>query len=83
VKKGRIDDAALSLGRLRGQPVKSDFIQNELAEIMANEEYERRLNPSNGWFSSWAMCFSGSLWQGKSNLRRTILGASLQMMQQW
>ncbi|KIJ16565.1 hypothetical protein PAXINDRAFT_155191 [Paxillus involutus ATCC 200175] len=28
-------------------------------------------------------CFSGSLWVGGSNLRRTILGTSLQMMQQW
>jgi len=28
-------------------------------------------------------CFKGSLWESKSNLRRTILGTSLQMMQQW
>jgi MFS family permease len=39
--------------------------------------------PSSGWFSSWANCFKGSLWDSKSNLRRTILGTSLQMMQQW
>jgi Sugar (and other) transporter len=83
VKKGKVAQAAASLGRLRGQPVESAFIQNELTEIIANEEYERGLNPSSGWYSSWAMCFKGSLWQGKSNLRRTILGTSLQMMQQW
>jgi len=39
--------------------------------------------PSSGWFSSWANCFKGGLWNQKSNLRRTILGTSLQMMQQW
>lgn len=28
-------------------------------------------------------CFTGGLWVQKSNLRRVILGTSLQMMQQW
>jgi len=28
-------------------------------------------------------CFRGSLWKSNSNLRKTILGTSLQMMQQW
>lgn len=55
----------------------------ELAEIVANEEYERQLIPDTTWFGSWANCFKGSLWRGNSNLRRTILGTSLQMMQQW
>lgn len=55
----------------------------ELAEIVANDEYERQLIPSTTWFGSWANCFKGSVWSGKSNLRRTILGTSLQMMQQW
>jgi sugar porter (SP) family MFS transporter len=83
VKKGRLADAAESLARLRGQPKDSDYIQVELAEIVANEEYERALIPDTTWFGSWAHCFSGSLWTGKSNLRRTILGTSMQMMQQW
>ena len=39
--------------------------------------------PSGSYIQSWANCFSGSLWQAKSNVRRTILGTSLQMMQQW
>ena len=39
--------------------------------------------PSDGWVSQWTICFSGSLWNGASNIRRTILGTSLQMMQQW
>lgn len=83
VKRGRLDRATDSLSRLRGQPRDSEFIQIELAEIVANEEYERQLIPSTTWFGSWANCFKGSLWSGKSNLRRTILGTSLQMMQQW
>lgn len=83
VKKGNLDAATDSLCRLRGQPKDSEYIQMELAEIVANEEYERALIPSTTWFGSWANCFSGSLWKGNSNLRLTILGTSLQMMQQW
>ncbi|KAH7309790.1 putative high affinity glucose transporter [Stachybotrys elegans] len=83
VKRGRIEDATNALARVRGQPTDSVYVQNELAEIIANEEYERALIPSSSWFSSWANCFKGSLWVQKSNLRRTILGTSLQMMQQW
>ena len=83
VKRGNIHRAADSLARLRGQPKESEYIQVELAEIVANEEYERQLIPSTTWFGSWANCFKGTLWHGRSNLRRTILGTSLQMMQQW
>lgn len=83
VKKGRIEDARDVLCRLRGQPADSPYIENELAEIVANAEYEKSAIPTDSWFSSWAACFSGSVWEAKSNLRRTILGTSLQMMQQW
>lgn len=83
VKRGRLDAAVDALSRLRGQPRESDYIQVELAEIVANEEYERQLIPSTTWYGSWANCFKGSVWSGKSNLRRTILGTSMQMMQQW
>ncbi|KAF6830618.1 MFS monosaccharide transporter [Colletotrichum musicola] len=83
VKKGRLADATASLARLRGQPADSEYIQVELAEIVANEEYERQLIPSTTWFGSWANCFSGGLSKSNSNLRKTILGTSLQMMQQW
>ncbi|KAK2005492.1 general substrate transporter [Colletotrichum eremochloae] len=83
VKKGRISDAARSLARLRGQPENSEYIQVELAEIVANEEYERQLVPNTTWFGSWANCFKGSVFKPNSNLRKTILGTSLQMMQQW
>jgi hypothetical protein len=83
VKKGRIEDAALALARLRGQPKESEYIRAELTEIVANEEYERALIPDTTFFGSWMNCFKGGLSHGKSNLRRTILGTSLQMMQQW
>lgn len=83
VKRGRIEDAIEALSRVRGQPKESNFVQVEIAEIVANEEYERALIPDTTWFGSWANCFKGSLWDSKSNLRRTILGTSMQMMQQW
>jgi len=83
VKRGRVEKARESLVRLRGQPPDSKYIEAELAEIVVNEEYERALIPSSGWFSSWANCFKGSLWRQGSNVRKTILGTSLQMMQQW
>lgn len=83
VKKGNLEAATNALSRVRGQPRESEYIQNELAEIVANEEYERSLIPSSTWAGSWANCFRGSLWKSNSNLRKTILGTSLQMMQQW
>ena len=83
VKRGNIAAATDALSRLRGQPKESEYIQVELAEIVANEEYERQLIPSTTWFGSWANCFKGSVFNGNSNLRKTILGTSLQMMQQW
>lgn len=83
VKRGKIDRAAEVLGRLRGQPRDSEFVQTELAEIVANHEYELQVVPQGSYFSSWLNCFKGSLFDQRSNLRRTILGTSLQMMQQW
>jgi len=83
VKKGDLLKAAHSLERLRDQPKDSVFVQEELAEIVANFEYEMSVIPQAGYISSWANCFKGSLRNPSSNLRRTILGTSLQMMQQW
>ena len=83
VKRGKIDRAAEVLGRLRGQPRDSEFVQTELAEIVANHEYELQVIPQGSYFTSWINCFTGSLFEQKSNIRRTILGTSLQMMQQW
>jgi MFS family permease len=75
---GQLEKAAAVLARVRGQPQESEYIQLELAEIVANHEYEMSVIPQSGYFSSWANCFKGSLWQASSNLRRTILGTSLQ-----
>ncbi len=83
VKRGDLDRATVVLARLRGQPRDSEMIQQELAEIVANHEYEMQVIPQHSYFSSWANCFKGGLTKPSSNLRRTILGTSLQMMQQW
>jgi len=83
VKKGKLDQATHVLTRLRGEPEGSEYIQQELAEIVANHEYEMSVIPGGGYFGSWYNCFKGGLRNPSSNLRRTILGTSLQMMQQW
>merc|ERR1712072_1194683 len=83
VKRGRVEKARKALSSVRGQPQDSEYVEAELAEIIANEEYERSVIPSAGFFDSWANCFKGSLFKQSSNIRRTILGTSLQMMQQW
>jgi sugar porter (SP) family MFS transporter len=83
VKRGQLDKAAGVLARLRGQPQESEYIQQELSEIVANHEYELQVIPQGSYINSWMNCFRGSLWNAGSNLRRTILGTSLQMMQQW
>jgi len=83
VKRGQLDRATDVLARLRGEPRESDYIQQELAEIVANHEYELTVIPQGNYFTSWLNCFRGSLSNPSSNVRRTILGTSLQMMQQW
>jgi sugar porter (SP) family MFS transporter len=83
VKKGALDKAAEVLSTLRQQPIESDYVQEELAEIIENHERESALIPTQTYFQSWGSCFTGSLRDQSSNLRRTILGTSLQMMQQW
>lgn len=82
VKKGRLDDAAKALSSVRGQPLESEFIQSELAEIIANHEYEMSVIPNTSYWGGWANCFTGSLKNGSSNIRRTMLGILMQMMQQ-
>ncbi|KAI1152538.1 general substrate transporter [Nemania diffusa] len=82
VRKGEIDRAAHSLSRLRGQDVASDLIKGELTEIVATHKHECSLLPEGGYWSTWLICFGGSLKDGSSNLRRTILGITLQMISQ-
>ncbi|KAK3613095.1 hypothetical protein LTR22_028309, partial [Elasticomyces elasticus] len=83
VKRGRIEQARKALAAVRDQPLDSEYVEAELAEIIANEEYERSLIPATGWVGGWMNCFTGSVFKSNSNLRKTILGTSLQMMQQW
>ncbi|KAJ5263370.1 hypothetical protein N7478_010975 [Penicillium angulare] len=83
VRKGQKEQARQALARVRGQPADSEYISLELNEIEANHLYELQSTPQEGYFGSWFNCFRGSIWEPNSNLRRTILGTSLQMMQQW
>jgi sugar porter (SP) family MFS transporter len=82
VKKGRLEEAAKALCSVRGQPVDSEYIQDELAEIVANHEYEMQVIPQTSYIGGWANCFKGSIFKGSSNSRRTTVGILLQMMQQ-
>ncbi|KAJ4348253.1 uncharacterized protein N0V89_009625 [Didymosphaeria variabile] len=82
VKKGKLDKAAAALARVRGQPVDSEYIQDELAEIIANHEYEMSIIPQTSYLGSWKSCFEGKISSPSSNARRTTLGIILQMMQQ-
>ncbi|KAH8681213.1 general substrate transporter [Xylariales sp. PMI_506] len=82
VKKGKIEEAAKALAYVRGQPEDSAYIKDELAEIVANNEYELQVIPQTSYLGSWAACFKGSLSKGNSPIRRTLLGIGLQMMQQ-
>ncbi|KAJ8115758.1 hypothetical protein OPT61_g2655 [Boeremia exigua] len=77
VKCGRLEDAAKSLSRLRGQPVDSDYVKDELAELEANYQSE-----SKNTNATWLGCFTGGWGSANSNLRRVVLGMALQMMQQ-
>lgn len=74
VKKGKLDKAAMSLARVRGQPIDSDYIQDELAEIIANHEYEQQVIPQTNYIGGWTNCFAGSIMKGSSNSRRTTVG---------
>lgn len=78
VKNDRLEDAAKALGKLRGHPPDSDYIKDELAELVANFRLE-----SMHMTATWADCFKGGFKKPSSNLRRVILGILMQMMQQW
>ena len=77
VKRGRNEDAARALSTLRGQPVDSQYVKDELKELVANHDYE-----SKHMHTGWLDCFRGG-WKPSSNFRRVMLGMALQMMQQW
>ncbi|CAI7640180.1 unnamed protein product [Penicillium pancosmium] len=83
IRKGRKEEAIDALARIRDQPRDSEFIQSEINEIEANYLYEIQVIPDEGYFNSWINCFRGNIFHPNSNVRRTVLGTSLQMMQQW
>ncbi|KAJ5600479.1 Major facilitator superfamily domain general substrate transporter [Penicillium hetheringtonii] len=80
---GKKEEAVHALARIRGQPQDSEYIQAEINEIEANFLYEMQVIPQDGYFNSWLNCFRGNIFHPNSNVRRTVLGTSLQMMQQW
>ncbi|MCJ1413819.1 hypothetical protein MMC32_000144 [Xylographa parallela] len=82
VKKGKLEKAAKALCSVRGQPMESEYIQDELAEIMANHEYEMQVIPQTSYIGGWTNCFKGNITKGSSNSRRTTVGILMQMMQQ-
>lgn len=82
VRKGLMDKARTALSRVRGQPEDSQLVETELTEINANLQYELQVIPQGSYMTSWTNCFKGSIFHPNSNLRRTVMGTSLQMMQQ-
>ncbi|KAH8912607.1 hypothetical protein BR93DRAFT_889442 [Coniochaeta sp. PMI_546] len=82
VRKGHLESAAKALSIIRGQPIDSEYIRDELAEIIANHEYETQEIPHTSYVGSWLACFKGSIRHGNSNLRRTVLGSGIQVFQQ-
>ncbi|KAM3422663.1 hypothetical protein BST61_g151 [Cercospora zeina] len=78
VKKGKYDKAVKALARVRGQPVTSPYVEDELSEIVANYQFEQQMGAV-----SWMGIFSGGITNSNSNMRKIFIGTSLQMMQQW
>jgi len=77
VKKGELEKAAQALASVRGQPIDSDYIQDELAEIIANHEYEQHMIPQTSYLAGWTNCFKGSVFKSHTNTRRTVVGKPL------
>jgi SP family sugar:H+ symporter-like MFS transporter len=71
IKKGKMEEAARSLSRLRRLPVDDPSLLDELAEIKANHDFEMALGQP-----SYIDCFRGTL--GK----RQLTGCALQALQQ-
>ena len=78
VKQNRLDRALKSLARVRGQRQDSEYVLHELAEILANYEYEVQVGEV-----SWLGCFGGGVWNRNSNARKVFIGTALQMFQQF
>jgi SP family sugar:H+ symporter-like MFS transporter len=71
IKQGKAEKAAKALSKLRRLPGDHEAIQEELAEVQANHEYELSLGNA-----SYVDCFKGNV--GK----RLLTGCGLQALQQ-
>ncbi|KAF2085633.1 general substrate transporter [Saccharata proteae CBS 121410] len=71
IKKGKNEEAARSLARLRKLDINDPALVEELSEITANHEYELSLGKA-----SYLDCFKGNLG------RRLFTGCSIQALQQ-
>jgi SP family sugar:H+ symporter-like MFS transporter len=71
IKQGKPEQAAKALSKLRRLPDDHEAIQEELAEVQANHEYELSLGNA-----SYVDCFKGNV--GK----RLLTGCGLQALQQ-
>jgi sugar porter (SP) family MFS transporter len=73
IKRGRHEEAAQALSRIRRLDITHPALQDEIAEIQANHAYELSLGPS-----TYKDAFLGSPHLG----RRLLTGCGLQMLQQ-
>jgi len=71
IKKGRMDKAAISLGRIRRLPADHPAILQELGEVKANHDFETSLGKA-----SYLDCFRPPI------LKRQFTGMALQALQQ-
>ncbi|KAK3323104.1 hexose transporter-like GCR1 [Cercophora scortea] len=88
VKTGKLDRARESLGQLRCVPKEDPSVRAELQSIVASHELEMQMRSlrlggyEETYWGSWALCFRGRWRDRSSNLRRTVLGATVQVFQQ-
>ena len=75
IMKDKDEEAKKAISRIRRQPVDSEFVQRECRDLTEIWKVERELS------AGWIACFSGGFKSG-SNLHRTLIGITIQMMQQ-
>lgn len=78
VMKNDKEKALRSLSRLRGQPIDSSYVVEEHYELVESWNQEVNSGAGSGGFVD---CFTGGFKKG-SNLHRTFIGTSVQVMQQ-
>ncbi|KAI9642358.1 hypothetical protein NHQ30_009162 [Ciborinia camelliae] len=76
ISKGRIDEAKVALCRMRGRGNGDRYLESEFSLLVVQTRAE--MSASNG---GWKDCFTGGFRCG-SNLFRTFIGTTVQMMQQ-